>query len=122
MTWEWIGDHAKPERKVAEVLNPRMSPERVREIVELVYHRDSSLAEKMRWRLCKQIQPYPAEFQTIDGVPWKGQVVCGHNPSLLARLVDDLKVDFGAEGTEQASWTERCTVREMTDKMRLMRR
>jgi hypothetical protein len=54
VTWEHIGDHAKPLTSIAAVLNPRWSSERVREIVELVYvnsqysPRNESLMQKTR--------------------------------------------------------------------------
>jgi hypothetical protein len=121
ITWEWCGDHAKPEEKVVEILSPRISSERVPEIVELIYHRDSSPSEKVAWRLRKKPQAYPAEFPMIEGVKWEGQIHCGHNPWLLARQVDDLAVNIGADGKEVVSWKDRHTVREVAEKIRNMR-
>jgi hypothetical protein len=72
------------QRRTVEILDPRMSPERVREIVELFYHSEASLSEKVAWRLRKREQSYPAEFVTIEGVRWAGQITCGHNPWLVA--------------------------------------
>jgi hypothetical protein len=117
VTWEWSGDHAAVKDKVAEILNPRTSPERVRQIVELLYHREASLSEKVTWRLLKRNQPYTADFEFIGGVTWKGQIVCGHNPWLLARLVDDLTIETDAEGQEYATWRDRCTLPEMREKL-----
>ena len=37
ITWEWVGDHAKVENKVAAILSYRLSGKIVREIVELLY-------------------------------------------------------------------------------------
>ena len=121
VTWEWCGDHAELENKVAEILNPRLSPERVREVVELLYQRESSLSEKVAWRLLKRPQAYPAEFPAVEGARWKGQIHCGHNPWLLARQVDDLTVNIGADGKEALSWKDRHTVREAAEKFRDMR-
>jgi hypothetical protein len=74
-----------------------MSAERVREIVGLLYHRDALLREKVAWRLRQQQQqPYPADSQTIDGVPCEGQIICCHNPWLHARLVDNLIISTAA--------------------------
>jgi hypothetical protein len=92
-----------------------MSAERVREIVGLLYHRDALLREKVVWRLRKQQQPYPADFQTIDGVPCEGQIICGHNPWLHARLVDTLIIGTDGDGDETASWTDRYPVPEMRE-------
>lgn len=108
VTWEWIGDHAKRDDKVAAILNPRFSAERVRELVELLYlTQNSTLSERMNWARDKHLNPYPAQFHTLDGVPWQGQIHCGHNPFLFARLVDDLAVERDAEGNERATWRER---------------
>src|SRR5271157_4128974 len=103
VTWESSGSHAQPQNEIVEILNPRMSSERVREIVELLYHRDALLAEKVAWRLRKQEQPYPAEFPILEGGKWTGEIICGHNPWLRARLVDNLIVNAGGEGKEAVS-------------------
>ena len=118
ITWEWSGDHAEPQKKVMEVLNPRMSPNRVREIVEQLYHIEASLSEKVAWRLCKREQCYPAEFVAIEGVRWEGQITCGHNPWLMARLVDNFVIEIDEDLNEAAPWIDRNPVREMTDKLR----
>jgi hypothetical protein len=121
VTWEWVGDHAKPPKKIAELLDPRLSPERVREIVEFLYQREDRLSDKVNWRLRKHKQPYPAEFVTIDGVPWQGRIICGHNPHLLARSVDSLIVSTDADGNEVATWTDRFPMPEARAKIRRMR-
>lgn len=95
-----------------------MSSERVRDIVELLYHRDASLAEKVAWRLRKGNQPYPAEFPIIQGARWSGQVMCGANPWLLARRVDGLIIDVDTEGKQTAKWIDRYPVREVREKVR----
>jgi hypothetical protein len=113
VTWEWFGNHAKPKDKIVEILDPRITPERVRQIVELLYHRDASLREKIAWRLSKRTQIYPAEFQTMEGVRWTGEIICGHNPWLRARLVDNLIIETDAESKETASWDDRHPLREV---------
>ncbi|WP_158751142.1 hypothetical protein [Acidobacterium sp. S8] len=69
----------------------------------------------------KQAQPYTAEFPMIEGVRWTGQIICGHNPWLLARLVDNLIVNIDADGNEAASWTDRVQAAEITEQIRQMR-
>src|SRR5689334_17955929 len=113
VTWEWSGDHAKRRDKVAEILDPRTSPERVRQIVELLYHREASLSEKIAWRLRRHHQPYPAEFMRLEGVQWAGEIICGHNPWLRARLVKNLILKTDLEGKESATWNDRYTPVEM---------
>lgn len=108
VTWEWLGDHAKREEKVAAIFDSRLSGKRVREFVELLYlTENSSLSDRVKWARNKKLNPYPARFGTLDGGPWEGQIRCGHNPLLFARLVDDLTVKIDAEGKEIATWKER---------------
>ncbi len=57
----------------------------------------------------------------IEGVRWTGQIICGHNPWLLARLVDNLIVNIDADGNEAASWTDRVQAAEITEQIRQMR-
>jgi len=103
-----------------EILSPRTAPQRVREIVELLYHRESSLTETVAWRLLKQAQTYPAEFLIIEGMRCTGQIICGHNPWLFARLVDNLIINTHADGNETASWTDRYSADEIAEKVRRM--
>lgn len=107
VTWEYQGEHAKPATKFAAVLSPHWSGERVREIVELHYVNDSySLSERLGYAVNRRFNPYPAEFSAINGVRWQGRITCGHNPFLLARLVDNFRV-VASDGRDSATWTER---------------
>jgi hypothetical protein len=89
----------------------------VRQLVELLYHRDASLSEKVAWRLRKQRQVYPAEFLKVEGVPYYGEITCGHNPWLRARLVDDLEIVRRQDGTETTTWKDRYDLREIRKKI-----
>jgi hypothetical protein len=47
--------------------------------------------EKMDCARDRKRNPYPATFgATRDGRTWAGEIICGHNPFLHARLVYDL--------------------------------
>jgi GNAT superfamily N-acetyltransferase len=108
VTWKWFGEHAKRDDVVAAIFDPRFSGERVRQFVEFLYlTENSTLSERMSWARDKKRNPYPARFMTLDGVPWHGEVHCGHNPFLFARLVDDLTVERVEGGKEKATWKER---------------
>jgi hypothetical protein len=61
----------------------------------------------MAWALDKKSNSYPAQFGALDGVPRQGEIICGHNPYLRARLVDDFSVEIEAEGNEKPTWKER---------------
>ena len=106
VTWEWCGEHAKRDDKIAAIFNPRFGGVRVRELVEFLYANEYTLSERMDLARGRP-NPYPAKFGTLDDVPWDGEIICGHNPYLRGRLVEDLTVQRDANGKETANWKER---------------
>src|SRR5216117_2726189 len=93
ITWKWAGRHARVKEPFVLALDCRLSGKRVREIVELMYIAFKyAPSEKVAIAGPKGYNPYPARFVTLNGVPCEGQITCGHNPWLFARIVDDLKV------------------------------
>jgi hypothetical protein len=122
ITWDWCGDHARPDDDNVEILSPRLSPERVRELAELIYHRTSSLSEKISWRLRKEGRVNPAaEFAIVDGIPYHGWITCGNNPFVIARRVKNLSVITDVNGRQALTWKDECTPREAADKIRQLR-
>jgi hypothetical protein len=108
ITWEWIGNHAKVENKIAAILNYRLSSDTVREIMEQIYINNyTSLGERVAYAKNKKNHPYPAQSDRINGVPWSGRMYCGHNPFLYARIVDDLCVNVDENREETLTWKER---------------
>jgi hypothetical protein len=108
VTWEHAGEHAKPRQRVAAVLNPRLSGQKVLEIVELLYANESyDPSERIAVVKNRRSNPYPARFGALEGVPWEGEIVCGHNPWLEARLVRNLRAQPDSTGEEQFLWEER---------------
>ena len=103
VTWEWAGEHARRPRKIAAVMRPQFSGERVRELVEFLYAAEYAPFEQLEVALGLRSNPYPATFGTLQGVTWLGEVNCGDNPYLRARKVDDLIIPVDGE----ASWQER---------------
>ena len=102
VTREWAGDCAAAEEKdrIVAVLNSRLSAERVREIVELLYvNATYSLSERLEYANRKQFNPYPAQFGWTAG-----EVTCGHNPWLYARIVDQLQIERDEAGEEKLTW------------------
>lgn len=104
VTWEWCGDHARREPRVVALFRPQLSGGRIREMVEFLYSQSEySLRERFCWTFNPKANPYPAQFgSTIAGGTWEGEIICGHNPHLRARLVDDLTIE-----DNHAVWTER---------------
>jgi hypothetical protein len=102
VTWEWMGNHAKREDKIAALLNSRLSESRVKELVEFLYLNDCyAVSEKMAIAQRRRDNPYPAKAE-------RGCIHCGHHPFLQARLVDDLTVECDEHGFDTAvAWKER---------------
>ena len=108
VTRHWVADH--PRCEVAAIFSARLGGVRVREFVELLHLTSYyTLQEQldMKWPRYGRI-PYPARFgQTKEGDPWACEILCGDDPYLLARLVDDLIVERDAHGNERPVWKER---------------
>ena len=108
VTWEWIGDHAKRDNKIVAVLNWRLSPEKISEMIEMIYANEYySLEERVAFAKNKKMNPYKTTYDDINGIPWKGRLFCGHNPFLVARLVDNLYVKKDSSGNEVLDWEKR---------------
>jgi hypothetical protein len=109
VTRHWVVDY--PKWEVAAIFSPRLGGRRVREFVELIQltSGDFTLSEQLAiaWPRHGRI-PYPARFgQTTNGEPWECEILCGDDPYLRARLVDDLTVERDADGKETVVWKER---------------
>jgi len=108
VTRHWIAEH--PKWEVAAILSPRLGGDRVREFVELLQVTSYFTLEEqldMKWPRYGRT-PYPSRFgQTQAGESWNGEVFCGHDPYLHARVVDEVRIKRGAEGKETATWKER---------------
>jgi hypothetical protein len=112
ITWEWDGDHARmDEGRVAAVLPPR-SPLRTveRAIVALYAQRELAPTDMLR---ALEDNPYPAQpverrFKMPDGTVGRTEaheIICGGNPFLRARRVDNLRDDPNRPG--ELLWAER---------------
>jgi hypothetical protein len=95
VTWEASKTELLPPKRVAAVLHGRTSPDQVLQVVDALYAAQQyTEAELIAFRT--QVRnPYPAEFVQMNGVRFRGRITCGHNPYLLARLVDNLRVTAG---------------------------
>ena len=124
VTWEWRGEHAKRKEKVTDVFDSRLSSGRVRWALELLYaHEMYTLGERIDWFVGnRRRNPYPAEFIKLEGVPWEGEIHCGDNPYLRARLVDELTIQRGQDGSEMPTWKDRYSVREAREKIAGMKK
>ncbi len=105
VTWNSVGEDNSPQ-SIAAVLNPHWSARRVRDLVEVIFVNSSySLSERIGYAKNRSFNPYPAQFSGFNGVLWEGQIMCGANPWLFARLVDNLIVD--PDNENKVTWRER---------------
>ena len=91
VTWEQVGDSAVLE-KIAAILKPQLGGERVRDLVGFLY-------ASLKYEPYEQLEiiaglrstPYPPAFGSVKNGPagiWQGEVICGDNPFLKARMVE----------------------------------
>jgi hypothetical protein len=84
--------------------DPRMSPESVRNFVELHYQAaEYSFQEKVYFSTRKKKNPYRCEM-VLDSAKRLMAYTCGHNPWLEARFCHDVIVAELPDGTQIVSW------------------
>jgi hypothetical protein len=106
VTWE--GEHGKQDN-VALLLHPAMAESRVAHLVALLY-------ANVRGTFTERIthatdtdpahHPYRAEILNRNGREREGHFICGGNPYLYARLVEQVTVESGENGGEILRWRE----------------
>jgi hypothetical protein len=120
VTWDWAGRHATVSKRevIVAILRPQTGPDTVKRIIELLYAaREYEPIDKLD---ALTRNPYPAQFNTItveqpmpggeiftQRVPYIGQMACGHNPYLYARLVDNLRPKDLHDPSAGLIWDER---------------
>ncbi len=86
------------------ILSSRWSPERVMEHMERLYfERAASKDELLSWRDSSKAPYRPTIATGTHGIPIPIGLVCGHNPVLSARLVDELT----STSEDSLRWRER---------------
>jgi hypothetical protein len=99
LTWDWMGEHAAVEDRIAAILRPRLSRLIVGEIVEYLYAIHSySPTELAAWSRRPKENPYKVQWGP-------GHCYCGQNPFLSAHYVHDLIITKDSDtGLETISW------------------
>ncbi len=102
-TWEGTEEDGS---KVAFILPPRWSADRIKEYTTWFYVlHGSNLVDQYSFAKHPKQTPYPAEYAghpQLPQVKWQGRIVCGHNPYLKVRKVNDLEVI----NDRQVNWQE----------------
>jgi hypothetical protein len=100
ITWEAIGDHVTIPKRIAAIVNYRAGDNRIRDIVQILWMNfEYTPAEFLAW--AKSNRRHPCEVRIGGGKIW-----CGHNPFVVARKVDSLRVAELPDGGERVLWTE----------------
>ena len=94
---------------------PRWRPDHVREFVDLLYlNLTYGIGERMYYALHRRKNPYQAKY--VDSkARWPPLIDCGHNPFLMAHLVEDLQVETHDDWTETATWRDVRLVKKRTE-------
>ena len=117
ISWEWSGDHAKVENPFVALLSYRYSGDTIRKFLERLYViHTSDICLQIGYARNEKNYPYPAEFVKLNGVPFDGEIICGHNPFLLARRVYDFHCHTDEYGEKRLAWTERRYTVEWEDR------
>ena len=119
VTWDWVGKHAEKGDSVVTILNCRFSGETVARCMERLYvDSEFCLSERIEYARNRGSTPYPARFNGFAG-----QIVCGHNPCLYGRLVDNIHVEIHSDGNEELKYDEIPRLARVKEaEMRLRRR
>jgi hypothetical protein len=107
ITWE--GDHGRGEENVAMLLHPRMTEMRVGQLVELLYaNAYGTFGERLVYAVERDhfSYPYRARRAERNGLDWECHLLCGGNPYLYARPVEQVVVENGGDGAELLRWAE----------------
>src|SRR4051794_4959337 len=82
------------------VVGWRRSDRYVADLMERLYAQYAyDLDEQIGLAAGRWTNPYPAKIGQF------GLIHCGHNPYLFGRIVSDLRVEKGPDGTETLTWT-----------------
>lgn len=107
ITLEGTSEGIPIHKKVLSILPPRSPSNRVREFVEQLYVDQFLLPnERIAYLKNRRNLAYPAEIDTINGTQ-VSRITCGHNPFIIARPVQNLKIVTDEQGIETFSWEKR---------------
>lgn len=109
ITWEWLADYCKPDKKIVAILSSRKSHYKVKELVELLYAtKNYNIQERTSYIKKPSRNPYQAYWGKYPrtGVDWLDYIYCGHHPWLYARKVEILEITETKRGTEKITWKE----------------
>lgn len=120
ITWDWNGDHAKVEDKLVAILDYRRSARYIERLLEQMYV-SSQLAyhEQLRYAKNRESSPYQVGHRVVEILKKRAErygettlakasdiMMCGENPFLYARIVNDLEGYIDENNNEHLKWVE----------------
>jgi hypothetical protein len=93
VTWEWMGAHAAVESPLIAILSGRLGYSRVAEFVKWTWASAMLTPEEWLDGVRHRRLAYEPESGRIGTIPWSGEMSCGHNPFVWARLVRNARVE-----------------------------
>jgi hypothetical protein len=105
VTWDWVGDHAAVANPIVDILSARTSLKEIRTHVARLYAREQ-LSWSERLELVRYAKPRSIDTNVTRGGGGRLHVDCGHNPFLIARIVENLRVIKNADGEDTLAWDE----------------
>src|SRR5690606_36421892 len=95
VTWDKASEYVTVDDSIVSILHSRLSPRRVGDFIEQLYADFTyTPSEKLARLRNKKLNLYQAQIS--DG----GIVICGDNPFLYARIVQNLRVDTDLNGNQ----------------------
>lgn len=88
-----MGDHAAVERQLVAVLSGRVGHRRVRDFVRLFWAAHQLDADELIAQAKGVAMPYEPQFGRLANAVYTGEITCGHNPWIYARLVANLRTE-----------------------------
>ncbi len=103
ITWERMGDYAAVEDPLIAILSHRLGYSRVAEFVKWTWASATLTPEEWLAGMRHRRFAYEPQPERIGGVPWAGDMSCGHNPFVWARLVRNARTE-GSSAERELCW------------------
>ncbi len=92
-----MGNHAAVEEPLIAVLSGRLSYKRVADFVKWTWASAQLTPEEWLDGIRNRKLAYEPHPGAIGAVQWQGEMTCGHNPFVWARLVRNARVEVSGD-------------------------
>lgn len=108
-TWDGTQEDGK---RIAFIMNYRYGSSKVADFMERLYAAtEYGVIDQIRYAKNPKHNPYQAKAGVIklpsgEYCSFGGQITCGHNPFIYARMVANLEIIESADGEDELIWEE----------------